>query len=81
MLSHPACAQVNATMQNLTGVHHKSSEQIKDLSNSRIERDFKDMTTIKDFLKERNLFNVPEDLANIVNGMHANPDMNVDESK
>ena len=81
VLSRPACAQVNGTMQNLTGVHHKSSEQIKDLSNSRIERDFNDLSTIKTFLEERNPFKVSEDLVNIVTGMHANLDMNVDNSK
>ena len=81
VLSRPACAQVNGTMQNLTGVHHKSSEQIKDLSNSRIERDFNDLSMIKTFLEERNPFKVSEDLVNIVTGMHENLDMNVENSK
>ena len=38
----------------------------------------KDITIIKDFLAERNPFSSGEDLMNIVNGMHATPEVNAD---
>ena len=81
VMSRPACALVNNNMQMLTGVQHKSSEQIKDLSQSRVERDFKDRTTFKEFLIARNPFSASDDLINIANGMHAGADVNVDNSK
>ena len=81
VMSRPSCAQVNNTMQNLTEIFHKSSEQIKDISNSRIERDSKDLATIKEFLCEHNPFSMHEDLINISNGMHASSNVNVERSK
>ena len=81
VISRPSCAQVNNTMQNLTRIFHKSSEQIKDISNSRIERDSKDLATIKEFLCEHNPFSMHEDLINISNGMHASSNVNVERSK
>ena len=81
VMSRPACAQVNNAMQTLTGVQHKSSEQIKDLSQSRTERDFKDRETFKEFLIARNPFCASEGCVNISNGMHAGSDVNVDSSK
>ena len=81
VLSRPACAQVNNAMQMLTGVQHRSSEQIKDLSVCRIERDLKDRQIFKEFLVARNPFSASEDLVNILNGMHAGTDVNVERSK
>ena len=43
VLSRPLCGQVANSMQNLTGVHQKTSEQNKDLSNARQEKDWNDM--------------------------------------
>ena len=80
VLSRPACAQVNICMQHLTGVHHNSSEQVLDMSVSRQQRDFKDTESIKLFLNERNPFAVPEILVNIATGVHAGPEVNVEQA-
>ena len=71
VMSRPACAQANISMQHLTGVHHNSSEQTTDLSDARQHRDFKDLNTIKLFFEERNPFVIPEGLVSISTGMHA----------
>ena len=81
VMSRPACAQINAAIQDLTGIKHKSSEQIKDLSLARIDRDFKDTTKIQNFLSDRNPFMRTKELINIASGVHANPEVNVDRAK
>ena len=81
VMSRPACAQINAAIQDLTGIKHKSSEQIKDLSIARIDRDFKDTTKIQNFLSDRNPFMRTKEPINIASGIHANPEVNVDRAK
>ena len=56
VLSRPIRGQVTHSMQNLTGVHQKTSEQNKDLSNARQDRDWIDMKKIKDYINDRNPF-------------------------
>ena len=42
LLSMPACAEVNRTMQELTGVSYDSGEQNKEMTQARLTRDWKD---------------------------------------
>ena len=35
LVAHPVCAEVNNTMQQLTGVQYNTSEQHKDLTTAR----------------------------------------------
>ena len=81
VMSRPACAQANISMQHLTGVHHNSSEQTTDLSDARQHRDFKDLNTIKLFFEERNPFVIPEGFVSISTGMHASSDVNGERAK
>ena len=81
LLSRPACGHINSVMQSLTGIHHKSGEQIKDLTHARKERDFLDKSIIKEFLVERNPFEIHSQVVNISTGMHAGPEVNVECAK
>ena len=80
-LSMPACASVNSSMQELTGVQRATGEQNQELSQSRTSRDWKDTFTLIEYLKDRNPFDCGEKLCNISNGVHAQAAVNVDESK
>ena len=42
-LAMPKCAEINHTMQELSGVWQATGEQNKDMSPSRLTRDWKDM--------------------------------------
>ena len=79
VMSRPACAQVNISMQHLTGVQHNASEQTSDMSHAKQIRDFTDLNTIKSFFEDRNPFLIPEGLVNISTGMHAGPEVNVEK--
>ena len=68
-------------MQNLTGVHQKTSEQNKDLSAARQDRDWIDMKKIKDYINDRNPFEMDEHLVSISTGVHAHSSVNVDEAR
>ena len=81
VLSRPLCGQVANSMQNLTGVHQKTSEQNKDLSNARQEKDWNDMKKIKNYINDRNPFEMDENLVSISTGIHENSSVNVDEAK
>ena len=50
LLSIPITAEVNNAMQQLTEVDYTTSEQHKDMSDSRIKRDMKDTKTILEFI-------------------------------
>ena len=53
LLSMPFTAEVNPSMQCLTEVRYVTSDQHKESSKSRIERDLKDTETVLEFLGER----------------------------
>ena len=80
-LSMPVCATVNSVMQELTEVQMATSNQNKDLSQSRMSRDWSDTLKIINFLKGRSPFDCGEGLCNIANGVHAQTSVNVDESE
>ena len=42
LLSMPACAEMNAAMQDFTQINYETSEQHKEMSTVRLKRDEKD---------------------------------------
>ena len=71
LLSMPACAAMNATMQSLTGVAMSTREQHqkhRETGKRRQERDCKDTGKIKQFLHDRNPFNGRPGLQSIASG-------------
>ena len=83
LLSMPACAETNHTMQKLTEVQFNSGEQNKDMSNARQTRDMKDTVTILSGLATHNPFSLDRDsnLRNIMNGVNADNNVNADTAK
>ena len=83
LLSMPACAETNHTMQELTGVQFNSGEQNKDMSKARQTRDMKDTVTILSGLATHNPFSLDGDsnLRNIMNGVNADNNVNADTAK
>lgn len=79
--SMPACMIVNNTMQELTGVRYETSEQHKEMSKSRIDRDAKDTVTLLFALQDRNPFCQDSELMNIMTGVCATPKVNVDDAR
>ena len=69
VLSRPICAQVNNSMQILTGVHKNTSEQNKDLSLARQKQDMIDIGQIQHYL------------VSISSRIHAHPSVNVEEAR
>ena len=81
LLSMPACAQVNNAMQTLTGVNYQTSEQHKDLTKSRQQRDFKDLQTVTTYLNARSPFSADPSLRNIASGVVADDNVNADTAR
>ena len=52
LMSLPSCAEVNNAMQNLTGVMYHTSEQDKETTKARQERDYKDTNSLPSFRRE-----------------------------
>ena len=75
IMSKAACSEVNDVTQNLTFVSYTTSDQNKELSCSRKERDLKDTQEIIRFLKDRSPFENTESLYNIVTGVTAGPNL------
>ena len=66
LLSTPVTSEVNRAMQEFTGAKYHTSDQHKDLSSSRIQRDHQDGQKIFQFLAERDPFEIhPELLINL----------------
>ena len=68
-------------MLDLTGVSYSTGEETKDISESRKNRDMKDTKTLLNALAEQNKFTAQKGLRNIMNGVHANDTVNVDDAK
>ena len=56
LLSTPACAQVNEAIQELTGAQYNTSDQHKDLTKARKERDHMDRLNILEYFQDYNPF-------------------------
>ena len=84
LLGLPACAEVNAAMQNTTDVSLATSEQHsqhKDVSKARQQRDHNDTTLIVRYLMERNPFNGEPTLRCVASGRAAESSVNADQAK
>ena len=80
-LSMPACAEINKTMQELTGVSYNMGEQNKDMAKARQARDWKDTHAVLKYLQEGNPFSSDTSLLYISTGVHAHSTVNVDQAK
>ncbi|CAC5406041.1 unnamed protein product [Mytilus coruscus] len=81
ILSMPACADYNSAMQDLTGVGYYTSDQHKEATRARKERDRVDTLAILEYISERNPFTNDVSLRNIETGVEAEPDVNVDKAE
>ena len=81
LLAMPVCAEYNNAMQQITGTGYKSSDQHVESTSARKEKDYKDILTLYEFLKERSPFTADKSLRNIETGMIANDEANVDSAK
>ena len=80
LLSMPVCAAYNTAMQNVTGLAFNTSDQHKDMTKARLQRDEKDIQVVHDYLHERNPFSEDPTLRNITSGEIADNSVNVDEA-
>ena len=80
LLGMPACAQVNLSLQLFTSVQYQSSEQHKDMGNTRRKRDMQDTYKVLDALKQWNPFAPDTSLRGLVNRVTANEGVNVDKA-
>ena len=71
LMSMPACADINNSMQNLTGTNFLTSEQHKDTTKVRQERDQQHTNTIIRYLSKRSPFDSESSLRNIATGVVA----------
>ena len=79
LLSMPACAEFNYAMQDFTGVAYETSDQHKDLSKAKQQRDQIDTEKILNFLVSKNPFDEHElKLRSIASGITASKNVNVD---
>ncbi|KAK3744094.1 hypothetical protein QZH41_005421, partial [Actinostola sp. cb2023] len=81
LMSIPICAEVNNAMQGLTGVNYQTSEQHKDASSTRQERDFKDTNDMIGYLFSRSPFSTDPSLRCISTGVMAEDNVNADKAK
>ena len=81
LLSMPACAEINSSMQLVTGVAFSTSEQHKDTSNTRQNRDHQDTRKLLHYFQQRNPFNGDLQLRSLSSGKIADTSVNVDSAK
>ena len=77
-LSTPACSQVNHAMQQVSGVCYDGSEQHKEVSNSRTNKDYEDAVMVMQYVLPRSPFCPMKELINIHTGV-ADRNVNADE--
>ena len=80
-LAMPKCAEINHTMQELSGVWQATRAQNKNMSPSRLTCDWKDTCTVAQYLKERNPFECVGTLCNIATGVHGHGTVNADSAE
>ena len=81
LMSTPACANINLAMQQLTGVNYLTSEQHKDVTKARQNRDAEDTSKLLQALKDWDPFAPDPSLRSISSGVLANSKVNVDNAK
>ena len=77
----PACAEINAAMQNLTEIGFSTSKQHKEMSLSRLKRDEKDAKAVLSYLQDRSPFSSNISLRNISTGVLAQASANVESTE
>lgn len=80
ILSMPACSSINTAMQSFENVSYQTSEQHKESTKSRQDKDDKDMMALLEFLKERDPFVDDEKLRNIETGVTATTEVNAHQA-
>ena len=80
LLSMPACAEVNGALQDLTAVTYNTSDQHKEATRARQERDSKDTEELLKFLQSRNPFTDDRCLSSISTGVTADNEVIVDKA-
>ena len=78
LLSTPACAEINRSMQEVTGVKYEASDQHKETTQARLAKDFKDSVNIMKYIFARNPFDNQKELMSIDIGEVAIPAVNLD---
>jgi hypothetical protein len=79
LLSMPACAEMNQSMQEFSGMNFVTSEQHQDASSSRRNRDSNDANQVLQFFQARSPFEEGDtSLRNIDTGVTADKRVNVD---
>ena len=71
LFSRPSCSAVNVAMHEFTGVHFVTSDQHKDMSKARHERDVMDTDKLIDFLSSHQPFSTASTLHGIDTGVCA----------
>ena len=72
-------AEINETIQRLTGTSYETSEQHKEIFSSRMKRDSDDTMKVASILLYHNVFSSPNSRRNIITGVTTNKDVNADE--
>ena len=80
LLSMHACAGVNCALQDLTAVTYNTSDQHKEATRARQERDFKYTEELLKCLQSRNPFTDDPCLRSISTGVTADNEVNVDKA-
>ena len=78
LLSMPACAEMNAAMQDFTQINYETSEEI---STARLKRDEKDSKAVLQYLQDRNPFTDDTSLRNISTGVDAQVSANAEHAE
>ena len=81
LLSMPACAEMNAAMQDFTQINYETSEQHKEMSTARLKRDEKDSKAVLQYLQDRNPFTDDTSLRNISTGVVAQASANAERAE
>ena len=81
LMSMPSCAEVNSAVQEVTGTSFTTSEQHKDSSHARTERDHKDIEELESSLQNLSPFTSDPSLHSIASGMTAETPVNVDKQR
>ena len=77
--STPACSQVSHAMQQVSGVCYDGSEQHKEVSNSRTNKDYEDAVMAMQYILPQSPFCPMKKLINVHTGEAADRNVNADE--
>ena len=78
-MSTPITSQYNHAMQECNELSYTTSEQHKEATQARVQRDSSDLEKLKTSLAVYSLFSQDPTLRNIVNGVVADGDVNIHE--